>query len=110
MSIRKPRKYCGHKIKGEGWAPKIRLGKWIIYVGPTIKEWVNIKVVYSGMVKYKANYWLAWNGQRLSNVLDTRIMQMRNPQLFDAVVGALKTYCANGQNKASSDEVPLPAA
>jgi hypothetical protein len=92
MSIRKPRRYYGRKIKSELWKPKIKLGKWIIYIGPTVRDWTNIKVVCDGRSKHKANYWMAWNGSRLSNVQDARIMELNSPQLIAAVTQAMRNY------------------
>lgn len=42
-------------------------GKWAVFTKEGSGGWINIKVSSCNPVKDKANYYLAWNGDRFAN-------------------------------------------
>ena len=85
--------YQGNR-PGEGWEFSTEFFwsgiRWEVY-SSTIRmgRWVNLKIVADGTAEGKANYRLAWNGERLADNRDVRIMREFRPQMEKPMTTAL---------------------
>lgn len=83
------RKTFNGNVPPEDYAFEKRLCKergvwWNLYVkkGP---DWINLKVVADGSAGQKANYWIAWNGERFNQHKDVLILKENMPSVFNEV-------------------------
>lgn len=84
-------RYRGGKA-AEGWNYAGEVGPfqgsmWSIYQHHTISPagWRNLKLAAQEPVEHKANYWVAWNGERFSQSRDYVTAEKHRPDLLDAV-------------------------
>jgi len=54
-------------------------------------EWQNLKLVSKQPVAIKANYWLAWNGQRFAKCRDVALLDEHRPELMEWLVERLSS-------------------
>lgn len=62
----------------------------------TSKEWMNLKLISSKRRKKrsdKRNWWLAWNGVRLSGNRDAKLLNEYLPDVYLMVVNKLSKGC-----------------
>jgi hypothetical protein len=52
--------------------------------------WINLKLVATGQNRRKRNWWFGWNGERLAQGKDTKLLQEYQPEIFQWVVNILK--------------------
>lgn len=90
--------YAGKPNLGEGWdplglTPELYGTQWFASIRRVSEraEWRSVKIVaYSQDVPYKANYWTAWNGERLGESRDVQVMRETRPDLIPAVIDLIK--------------------
>ena len=96
MTLKKVIKsYAGHEPPVEdGWVDvgmvpgrKLRNSYWRIFarVQENQNGWIQIKVFADGWVKYKANFWLDWNGKRFASRWDFLKMQKNFPAMASRI-------------------------
>jgi hypothetical protein len=61
-----------------------------VYAKPPANGWTALKVCADKRVRDKANYWLAWNGDRFSNSTDYKLMVQHKSALADMMADMLK--------------------
>ena len=55
------------------------------------EDWRNFKLVRTGKGKFpKRNWWLGWNGERLADNHDARILEEHYPEIYAAVIEAIQ--------------------
>jgi hypothetical protein len=65
--------------------------EWHLYLRDEVKEgWYSYKLVSSGRVVNKANYWFGWNGGRANNSRDWWRLGLNRPDLHASVLAFLK--------------------
>lgn len=69
-----------------------RSGKFVLteLVASSANGWRSIKLVHDGNAP-KRNWWLGWNGERLSRNADTRLLATHQPQIHDWVISILSS-------------------
>lgn len=55
-------------------------------------EWQQVKLAANGAVEHKANYWLAWNGERMAKSTDFGLLEKNRPELSARVVRCLVNW------------------
>jgi hypothetical protein len=67
-------------------------GSWRVYerLAEPNRLWRAVRVAAVGAAPSKANYWLAWNGDRLAKGKDSQNMEQYRPLLFAAVLDILR--------------------
>jgi hypothetical protein len=78
----KPKKYAGAILDGDGWEAMFQTDKWVISIGPKKGRWLAVKVAFDGVIEHKANYWTAWDGERLAESKDIITMMNNRPKLY----------------------------
>jgi hypothetical protein len=87
----KVKKYLGTAADADGWQTVGDVGvadgvRWVLYVSKTHKNgWWNAKLSAKGWAPVKANYWLAWNGERLAMTKDRKRLIEERPGLEEKV-------------------------
>jgi hypothetical protein len=96
MGSKKVKMWCGNPPDEQMWAKVCDLGKfdgigWEMYsqVPDADSAWQNYKLVANGVVPGKANYRLAWNGERFALHKDVEALQEFRPTLAKAVLKVL---------------------
>lgn len=51
-----------------------------------VAGWFGVKICSVKKIRNKANYWLAWNGERFSNSKDLDTMKLNRISLFNKVI------------------------
>jgi len=65
-------------------------GAWIICSKPSNHpKWTTIKLACAGQASRKANYWMGWDGERVSESRDMRMMREYRPELARQLEAAL---------------------
>lgn len=65
-------------------------GKWLLYERwQHTGGWRSFKLVHQGQIRGGANYWLGWNGYRLSRNVDFDRLREYRPGLLVAVLAYL---------------------
>ena len=99
MVFRHSNNYKGNKPKGNGWKVLSTIqntsgSDWTVFIN--INEggetWQGIKVCANGVVAFKANYPLTWNGERFSRGRHMQSMKEFRPELEKALVGVMRKY------------------
>ena len=67
-------------------------------------DWVPLKVVAQMPVPNKANYYMKWNGERLSGEKDAILLAEHRPDLCDAIVEKLRECRVSGRAKEHAGE------
>lgn len=62
---------------------------WVVCMQDKKAKWRNIKISAQGAVPFKANYWTAWDGERMSDSRDWQIMDEKRPELKQAVIDVI---------------------
>ena len=86
----KPRKHKGNPAEGDGWE-SIWYGdgvEWTLAIKAG-GEWQQVKLAANGTVEHKANYWLAWNGERLARSIGLKLLEQNRPDLAARVLRTL---------------------
>ena len=91
------RSYRGSHPKGYPWHEVMSVvqgsGKsfWSAYIARRGEdEWFSVKVCVHGKRKCKANFWLRWNGDRLAQSRDMRLLQAHEPRLVESLLHYLR--------------------
>lgn len=67
---------------------------WRLFdLGKSPGGWSSLKLV-SKVRRPKGNFWLGWNGQRLSKSKDAALLEANHPEVFDWVVDRLTVPAA----------------
>jgi hypothetical protein len=94
--MKKQKLFHGKPKLSEGWEPIGLTGevygtRWFIAIQDTGSKWRGIKVsAYDNPVPFKANYWTSWNGERIAESKDFKIMQSHRPDLAMALEDKIK--------------------
>jgi hypothetical protein len=101
MGSKKVKMWCGNPPDEQMWAKVCDLGKfdgigWEMYskVPDADSVWQSYKLVANGVVPGKANYRLAWNGERFAVHKDIEALEEFRPTLAKAVLKALDKVVA----------------
>lgn len=96
MRSKKAKMWCGNPPDEQMWAKFCGLGKfdgieWEMYskVPDADSAWQSYKLVANGVVPGKANYRLAWNGERFAVHKDVEALEEFRPALAKAVLKVL---------------------
>ena len=96
MGSKKVKMWCGNPPDDQMWSKVCDLGKfdgigWEMYskVPDADSPWQSFKLVADGVVPGKANYRLAWNGERFAVHKDIDLMKEFRPALAKAVLKVL---------------------
>lgn len=86
----KPKGRSGIHPYGDDWFVAGEMDGWILYSRSEMKSgWLNLKLVAKERMKHKANYSLAWNGERFAEASDFFILKGYHMDLFNWVKGKL---------------------
>jgi len=70
-----------------------RPGGWSLFEYSSTPDWLNLKLVCDSHHKMpKRNWWFGWNGARLSDKRDTRLLSEHWPEIHVWVVEVLSTH------------------
>ena len=93
----KKKLWVGNQPDQKTWVKVCDLGEfdgvnWILFENSLDlkSEWNSYKLVADGMVATKANYRIAWNGERFSIHNDIEILREFRPDLFKEVCKAIE--------------------
>jgi hypothetical protein len=96
MRSKKVKMWCGNPPDDQMWSKVCDLGKfegigWEMYskVPDADSPWQSFKLVADGVVPGKANYRLAWNGERFAVHPHVELLQEFRPALAKAVLKVL---------------------
>jgi hypothetical protein len=96
MRSKKVKMWCGNPPDDQMWVKVCDLGKfegigWEMYskVPDADSPWQSFKLVADGVVPGKANYRLAWNGERFAVHPHVELLQEFRPALAKAVLKVL---------------------
>ena len=92
MAFIHKKKFEGKPIENNEWGAfvsknKIDGAQWKMCFEEDPKtNWRKLKISADGKVSNKANYWTAWNGERLADTSHLKIMKEYRPDLYDFVI------------------------
>lgn len=77
---------------GDGWGVVGRTEGWVLYekYDGNPNGWLNLKLVAANRSKHKANYWLAWNGERFASNKDIQFIKDHRRDLFEWLISELE--------------------
>lgn len=75
---------------GAEWRTLFIADGWGCAVRHEASKWQQVKVWSTEPVPHKANYWVAWNGERFANGTEAKLLAKRKG-LFERVERALKS-------------------
>jgi hypothetical protein len=58
--------------------------------------WINLKLIAECDLP-KHNWWLAWNGSRLAQNRDAKLLRNHQPEIFDWLIGILSSGAFLGE-------------
>ena len=82
MRMKTKKYYSGAILDGDGWEAMFQTDNWVISIGQKKGRWLAVKVAFDGVIEHKANYWTAWDGERLAESKDIVTMKDRRPKLY----------------------------
>jgi hypothetical protein len=59
------------------------------------KVWQGLKLINTSRRK-KCNWWFAWDGQRLSETKDAKLLREHEPEIYTWIVKHLRTTASRG--------------
>ena len=89
----KPKRYRGNPVQDEGGWEHIWYGEsgWTMAIKAGA-EWQQVKLAANGTAEHKANYWLAWNGERMAKSTDYGLLEKNRPELAARVIRCLANW------------------
>ena len=63
---------------------------WILFGRQKSTGWTSLKLIAEERAPFKANYWLGWNGSRLSKTRDEGLLLEGRPALHRALINKLR--------------------
>jgi hypothetical protein len=67
-----------------------RTAGFVLFEYSSADGWRNLKLARSPQVRgIKSNWWLGWNGERLSRKRDARVLEEDEPEVFSWLVTVL---------------------
>ena len=66
---------------------------WGVFLKPG-EDWSGVKVCAQGRAASKANYWLAWNGQRFAHTAELAKAEGYRPAIIEHTRAVISSYTA----------------
>jgi hypothetical protein len=70
-----------------------RTGGWVVVKKRNGNgSWIPVKVLFDGIIKGRANFWIGWNGNRIPDGREVSQMDRDHPGLSRGVIRILSSH------------------